>query len=165
MCAFPVIAASLAGSISDLSGAFSMDALSGYIMALVILLSLASAIYSIGYLEHEFDAGLMNLRGVRTYYGLFHLFIFTMLLVTMANNLAVMWIGIEATTIVSALLIGLGFHKRPLAVEAAWKYIILCTVGITFALLGTFIAYYASTSVMGAEGALNWTVLRGVASS
>jgi hydrogenase-4 component F len=74
-----------------------------------------------------------------------------------------MWIGIEATTIVSALLIGLGFHKRPLAVEAAWKYIILCTVGITFALLGTFITYYASTAVMGTEGALNWTVLKGVA--
>jgi hydrogenase-4 component F len=81
----------------------------------------------------------------------------------MANNLAVMWIGIEATTIVSALLIGLGFHKRPLAIEAAWKYIILCTVGITFALLGTFIAYYASTSVMGSSGGLNWTVLRDVA--
>ncbi len=54
----------------------------------------------------------------------------------MANNLALMWIGMEATTIVSALLIGLGFRKRPLAVEAAWKYIVLCTVGITFALLG-----------------------------
>ncbi len=162
--AFSFIAASLTASVSDLSGMFSMDALSGYIMALVIFLSLASAIYSISYLEHEYETGLMNLRGVRTYYGLFHLFVFTMLLVCMANNLAVMWIGIEATTIVSALLIGLGFHKRPLAVEAAWKYIILCTVGITFALLGTFITYYASTSVMGTEGALNWTVLRGVAS-
>ena len=155
--AFSFIAAALTAPVSDLSGAFSMDALSGYIMALVIFLSLASAIYSISYLEHEYETGLMNLRGVRTYYGLFHLFVFTMLLVCMANNLAVMWIGIEATTIVSALLIGLGFHKRPLAVEAAWKYIILCTVGITFALLGTFITYYASTSVMGAEGALNWT--------
>ncbi|MGC1454068.1 MAG: hydrogenase 4 subunit F [Nitrospirota bacterium] len=161
--AYPIIVASLSGSVSDLSGVFSMDALSGYIMSLVIFLSLASAIYSISYLEHEYETGLMNLRGVRTYYGLFHLFVFTMLLVCMANNLAVMWIGIEATTIVSALLIGLGFHKRPLAVEAAWKYIILCTVGITFALLGTFITYYASTSVMGTEGALNWTVLRGVA--
>ncbi len=161
--AFPVVSASLTGPVSALNGAFSMDALSGYIMALVIFLSLASAVYSIGYLEHEFEAGLMNLRGVRMYYGLLHLFIFTMLMVTMANNQAVMWIGIEATTIVSALLIGLGFHKRPLAVEAAWKYIILCTVGITFALLGTFIAYYASTTVIGTEGALNWTALRDVA--
>ncbi len=163
IAAFPVITASFAGPVSALNEAFSMDALSGYVMSLVIFLSLASAIYSISYLDHEFEAGLTNPRGVRTYYGLLHLFIFTMLLVTMANNLAIMWIGIEATTIVSALLIGLGFHKRPLAIEAAWKYIILCTVGITFALLGTFIAYYASTAVMGTEGALNWTVLRGVA--
>jgi len=161
--AVPTIAVSFTSSVSALNGTLSMDALSGYIMALVIFLSLASALYSVSYLEHEFETGLMTPRGVRTYYGLFHLFVFTMLLVTMANNLAVMWIGIEATTIVSALLIGLGFHKRPLAIEAAWKYIILCTVGITFALLGTFIAYYASTSAMGAEGGLNWTVLRGVA--
>jgi len=161
--AFPLIRASLSAPVAGFYGAFSMDALSGYIMALVIFLSLASAAYSISYLDHEFDAGLTNLRGMRTYYGLLHLFIFTMLLVTMANNLAIMWIGIEATTIVSAVLIGLGFHKRPLAVEAAWKYIILCTVGITFALLGTFIAYYASTAVMGTEGALDWTVLRGIA--
>jgi hydrogenase-4 component F len=161
--AYPVIAASLLGPVSALDDTFSMDALSGYIMALVIFLSLASSVYSISYLGHEFDAELINVRGVRTYYGLLHLFIFTMLLVTMANNLAIMWIGIEATTIVSALLIGLGFHKRPLAVEAAWKYIILCTVGITFALLGTFIAYYASTAVMGTEGALNWTTLRSIA--
>ena len=161
--AYPTIAASIAGPVSAVGGAFSMDALSGYIMGLVIFLSLASAIYSISYLEHELEAGLIDLRGMRRYYGLLHLFIFTMLLVTMANNLAIMWIGIEATTIVSALLIGLGFHKRPLAVEAAWKYIILCTVGITFALLGTFITYYASTAVMGTEGALNWTALRTVA--
>jgi hydrogenase-4 component F len=161
--AFPVIAASFVAPVSAMNDAISMDALSGYIMALVLFLSLASAAYSISYLEHEFETGLVNPRGVRTYYGLLHLFIFTMLLVTMANNLAIMWIGIEATTIVSALLIGLGFHKRPLAIEAAWKYIILCTVGITFALLGTFIAYYASTAIMGTEGALNWTELKGVA--
>ncbi len=161
--AYPLVAASLGGPVAAMGGALSMDALSGYIMALVIFLSIASAVYSISYLEHELETGLTDLRGVRRYYGLLHLFIFTMLLVTMADNLAIMWIGIEATTIVSALLIGLGFHKRPLAVEAAWKYIILCTVGITFALLGTFITYYASTALMGSEGALNWTVLRTVA--
>ncbi len=161
--AWPTITASIASPVSAANGALSMDALSGYIMALVIFLSVASAVYSIGYLEHELETGLIELRGMRRYYGLLHLFIFTMLLVTMANNLAIMWIGIEATTIVSALLIGLGFHKRPLAVEAAWKYIILCTVGITFALLGTFITYYASTTIMGTEGALNWTVLKAAA--
>lgn len=145
------------------SDLFYMDSLSAYIMALVLLLGLASAIYSIHYIEHEFQVGLIDREGIRRYYSLFHLFIFTMLLVTVSNNLALMWIAIEATTIVSAVLIGLGYTKRPMAIEAAWKYIILCTVGITFALLGTFITYYASTTIGGTEGMLNWTDLRLVA--
>jgi len=148
-----------------MNGMLYMDALSGYIMAMVIFLGLASALYSVSYLEHELKVHLTDILGIRRYYALLHLFIFTMLLVTVANNLALMWIAIEATTIVSALLIGLGFYKRHLAIEAAWKYIILCTVGITFALLGTFITYYASTAVMGTEGALNWTVLKGISGS
>jgi hydrogenase-4 component F len=161
--AAPFIAHAVTAPSGATSGALFMDPFSAYIMALMILYSFAAAVYSIGYLENEFAAGLIDFRGMRRYYGLFHLFVLTMLVVSMANNLALMWIGMEATTIVSALLIGLGFRKRPLAVEAAWKYIILCTVGITFALLGTFITYYASTAVMGAEGALNWTVLKGIA--
>jgi hydrogenase-4 component F len=161
--ALPVIISSVSNPIEMMGSMFYMDALSGYIMALVIFLSLASAAYSIEYLEHEMKVGLTGIPGIRRYYALLHLFIFTMLLVTAANNLALMWIAIEATTIVSALLIGLGFSKRSLAIEAAWKYIILCTVGIIFALLGIFITYYATISVMGREGALNWTTLRAIA--
>lgn len=146
------------------AGIFYMDGLSAFIMGIVIFLGTASAIYSIHYIDHEFQVGLIDKNGIRRYYALFHLFIFTMLLVTVSNNLVLMWIAIEATTIVSAILIGLGYTKRPMAIEAAWKYIILCTVGITFALLGTFITYYASISVKGTEGHLNWTDLRQVAS-
>ena len=163
VAALPVIISAFAGPVETLRGVLYADALSGYIMALVIFLSFASAVYSIGYLEHERKVGLISAKGIRRYYALLHLFIFTMLLVTLANNLALMWIAIEATTIVSALLIGLGFSKRSLAIEAAWKYIILCTVGITFALLGIFITYYATISVMGGEGVLNWTTLRSIA--
>jgi len=161
--ALPVIFSAISSPLEMLYGMLYMDALSGYIMALVIFLSAASAVYSIGYLEHEMKVGLTRINGVRRYYALLHLFIFTMLSVTVANNLALMWIAIEATTIVSALLIGLGFSKRSLAIEAAWKYIILCTVGITFALLGIFITYYATISVMGGAGVLNWTAIRGIA--
>ncbi|MBI4654347.1 MAG: hydrogenase 4 subunit F [Nitrospirae bacterium] len=159
----PIITSSVSSPIISLNSILYMDALSGYIMALVILLSLASGGYSIGYIEHELKIGLIDITGVRRYYALFHLFIFTMLLVVVTNNLTVMWIAIEATTIVSALLIGLGFTKRPMAIEAAWKYIILCTVGITFALLGIFITYYASTAVLGTGGVLNWTTLKAIA--
>jgi hydrogenase-4 component F len=161
--ALPVIMSAISTPVEMMNGVLYMDALSGYIMALVIFLSLASAVYSIEYLEHEMKVGLTGAKGVRRYYALFHMFIFTMLLVTAANNLALMWIAIEATTIVSALLIGLGFSKRSLAIEAAWKYIILCTVGITFALLGIFITYYATTAVMGGQGSLNWTTIRSIA--
>lgn len=159
----PTIISAISSPIEILNGMLYMDALSGYIMGLVIFLGLASAVYSIGYLEHELKAGLTDITWIRRYYALLHLFIFTMLLVTVANNLAVMWIAIEATTIVSAVLIGFGFRKRALAIEAAWKYIILCTVGITFALLGVFITYYASAAVTGTEGVLNWTALKGIA--
>ena len=159
----PAILPAFSSPAEMMGGMLYMDALSGYIMGMVVFLGLASALYSIGYLEQELRVGLTDAKGMRRYYSLLHLFIFTMLLVTAANNLALMWIAIEATTIVSAVLIGLGFYKRHLAIEAAWKYIILCTVGITFALLGTFITYYASTAVMGTEGALNWTALKGIA--
>ncbi len=163
VASIPVIGDAFVSGISE-AGIFYMDSLSAYIMSLVILLGIASAIYSIHYIDHEFHVGLIDKEGIRRYYGLFQLFIFTMLLVTVSNNLALMWIAIEATTIVSAILIGLGYTKRPMAIEAAWKYIILCTAGITFALLGTFITYYASISVKGTEGLLNWTDLRQVAS-
>lgn len=158
-----LIAAAIAAPLFGAQEALAMDAFSAYVMALMLFYSFAAAVYSISYLEHEYDTGLIGVRGMRRYYGLFHIFVLTMLLVVTANNLALMWIGMEATTIVSALLIGLGFLKRPLAVEAAWKYIVLCTVGITFALLGTFITYYAATSVIGHDGALNWTVLASIA--
>lgn len=163
LTAITPVVSSLSSPLEMMEGMLYMDALSAYIMAMVIFLGLASAMYSIGYFEHELSVGLIDIIVIRRYYALFHLFIFTMLLVTVANNLALMWIAIEATTIVSAVLIGFGFRKRALAIEAAWKYIILCTVGITFALLGTFITYYASTAIMGTKGALHWTELKGIA--
>ncbi len=155
------IAASLSSPLFFLGGILYMDALSAYIMAIVILISLLTAIYSIDYMGEEFDSGVINIKDLRRYYALMHLFIFTMLLTTVSNNLAVFWIAIEGTTLVSALLVG--FYKNRQSIEAAWKYIILCTVGIVFALLGIFITYYASVSVIGGSGTLNWTELRDIA--
>lgn len=141
-------------------GIFFLDALSAYIMAIIVFLSLLATAYSIEYLGHELDAGLTDTKYVQRFYLLLNAFIASMLFVVMTDNIAVMWIAIEATTIISAPLIGLGFTKRDLAIEAAWKYIILCTVGITFALLGTFIAYYAATSVLGETASLSFVTLK-----
>lgn len=161
--ALPLVRDAFTSPLMTLNGNLYMDGLSAYIMSLVIFLGIASSAYSIGYIAHEFQIGLIDLKGLRRYYALLHLFIFTMLLVTVSNNLALLWIAVEATTIVSAVLIGLGYTKRPMAIEAAWKYVILCTVGITFALLGTFITYYASTGVTGPKGLLLWTDLKTIA--
>ncbi len=155
------ISAALTAPRLFLGGMLYMDALSSYIMAIVVLLSLLAAIYSMDYMGQEFEEGILQMKDLRHYYALMHLFIFTMLLTTVSNNLAVFWIAVEATTLVSALLVG--FYKTRQSIEAAWKYIMLCTVGITFALLGIFITYYASATIMGGGGTLNWTELRDMA--
>ncbi|MCC6350290.1 MAG: hydrogenase 4 subunit F [Candidatus Eisenbacteria bacterium] len=85
-----------------------------------------------------------------------------MLLATAANDLGLMWIAIEGATLVSALLVG--YYRRPGAVEAAWKYLILCSVGISLALLATVLLYYSAGRIFGEEGvALQWTRLRDAA--
>lgn len=86
-----------------------------------------------------------------------------MLLATAANNLGLMWIAIEGATLASALLVG--YYRRPGAVEAAWKYLVLCSVGISLALLATVLLYYSAGRLFGEEGsALQWTHLRDAAS-
>lgn len=156
-----LIKTDLSGTIYFMNGTLFMDMLSAYIMAIVIFISLFVSIYSVDYMGYELDEGLINIKELRYYYSLLHLFTFTMLLATVSNNLAVFWIAIEATTLVSALLVG--FYKNRQSVEAAWKYIILCTVSITFALLGIFITYYATVSVLGESGTMNWTELKEIA--
>lgn len=154
----PQIADALSAPEYFMGQALFMDALSAYILAIVVFIAVVTALYSVDYMGQELREGVVTLRELRYYYALFHLFVFTMVLVCVSNNLAVFWIAIEGTTLVSALLVG--FYKSRQSIEAAWKYIILCTVGITFALLGIFITYYASAVAMGGKGTLNWTELR-----
>ncbi len=151
----------LGETIKSSGGIIYVDALSAFMLLIITLLSLAAAIYSIEYMGSELDSGHLDGKTHRYYYLLYNLFIFTMVLIPIANNLAVLWMAVEGTTLASALLVGL-YRKRQ-SIEAAWKYIILCTVGITFALLGTFIIYYASSGVSGGKGALEWTTLLAMA--
>jgi hydrogenase-4 component F len=95
---------------------------------------------------------------LRRYQFFINLFIFSMLLTVSANNVGVMWIAIEATTIFSAMLIPLTLTKS--SVEASWKYILICSVGIALAFAGTVLGYFDFVSLSGrAENALNWPVL------
>ena len=95
---------------------------------------------------------------LRRYHVFINLFVAAMLLAVSANNVGVMWITIEATTVFSAFIIPLKLNKA--SIEASWKYIILCSVGIALAFVGTVLGYFDFVSLSGRAGnALNWTVL------
>jgi len=105
-----------------------IDSLSGLFLSLLGIIGFITGLYSIGYMRHEVDHGEITVGTLCNYYGFFHLFLFTMLLVVTSNNLIVMWAAIEATTLSSAFLVGIYGQRSSL--EAAWKYIIICTVGV-----------------------------------
>jgi hydrogenase-4 component F len=116
-------------------------------------------VYSVGYLRHIPDG---RFSSPRWFYGLVFLFLFTMVAVYLSANLGLMWILVEATTLASALLVG--FYNTEGAVEAGWKYLIVCTVGIAFALFGTITLYLAAVrGGVPANTALDWTVLMSAA--
>ncbi|MEK7291261.1 MAG: hydrogenase 4 subunit F, partial [Planctomycetota bacterium] len=139
-----------------------LDALSILSTQIVTLVGFAAALYSAGYMEAELHEGVFREKKLRWYYFLFHMFIFTMLLVCVSNNLGIMWVAIEATTLATTFLVGF-YNKKPHQ-EAAWKYIIICTVGITLALFGVILTYHSAKGVIGEIGyALNWSELITVA--
>src|SRR5437870_5403839 len=125
LCAGKVIGS---GSLSGLRGLLLLDHLGLLMILIITLIALAASIYSVGYLGQELDENLFSLLALRRYYALLHLFIFTMLLVVTTANLGVLWVGMEATTLISALLVV--FYNKEASLEAGWKYLILCTVGI-----------------------------------
>lgn len=137
-----------------------MDALSAVFVLLIVTVGLLSAIYAGGYLfKDRGDLDISPLR-LRRYAFFFHLFLFTMLLTVFSNNLGVMWIAIEGTTLASAFLVNVDDKKS--SIEAAWKYLILCSVGIALALFGITLVYYSAIAQVAAGESsqlLNWTFL------
>ncbi|MGP3592153.1 hydrogenase 4 subunit F [Vagococcus sp. WN89Y] len=133
-----------------------IDSLSGLFLALLGIIAFLTGLYSIGYMRHEVEHGEISVATLCYYYGFFHLFLFTMLLVVTSNNLIVMWAAIEATTLSSAFLVGIYGQRSSL--EAAWKYIIICTVGVAFGLFGTVLVYANAASFMAQpDHAIFWT--------
>jgi len=147
------------GPIQSLNGFLYADALSVLVIGLTAFVALVCGIYAIGYFRHEKNSGKITAAQVRRYYSLTPLFVFAMLLVTVANNLGVMWVAIEGTTLASVLLIA--FYNEKTSLEAAWKYIMIGSVGIALALFGTIITYYAAAETLGSEAVngLNWSLL------
>ena len=131
-----------------------LDALGAYLALIISAIALAASLASGEFMRHEAESEKLGPDSWKVYYGLFHLFVATMLLVPIADNLGILWVAVEATTLSSAFLVG--FHRHHHAVEAAWKYVILCSVGLAFALFGTILLYYAGLQA-GGGASLSWT--------
>lgn len=133
-------------SVFSLNGWLYVDSLGALFLFVVGLVGFLAGIYSIGYTRHDLESGEMDILKFSTYYSLFSLFLFTMLLVVTSNNIILMWAAVEATTLGSAFLVGIYGHHSSL--EAAWKYVIICTVGVAFGLYGTILIYSDAANVL-----------------
>jgi hydrogenase-4 component F len=136
--------------------ALRVDGLSALVLVLCGFVGVLSGLYGVGYLRRNEARNLVTARMRREFYGLMPTYVFAMLLVAMSNNLGIMWIAVELTTLASVFLIT--FHDDDTSLEAGWKFLVLGSLGLVFALLGIVLVYAAGERQLG-EGmaALNWT--------
>ena len=155
-----------AGPVSLWGGFLYADHLSALVILLTASVALLCAAYAVGYLREDERSGALAgedggaaIGKLRKYYTLTPLFVTAMLLVAVANNLGVMWVAVEATTLASVFLVT--FYGKPTSIEAAWKYAIIGSVGLSMALFGTILVYYSGHNLAGSDSlaGLNWSFL------
>ena len=117
-----------------------------------------TSVFSATYIAHELETGHLTLLYLRFYHAMYQTLMFAMNLALLSNNVGLMWVAVELATLTTVLMVGI--YRTPQALEAAWKYFILGSVGIALALFGTILVYLASSAVLG-EGleAMAWSVL------
>ncbi|SDI17205.1 hydrogenase 4 subunit F [Propionivibrio dicarboxylicus] len=137
---------------------FFVDPLNVFLIALTALVGFTTSLFSRPYMRIEHDHGRLSSGRLRLYHSMFQMFMCTMLVALSTNNLGILWVAMEAATLTTVLLVAL--YRTPASLEAAWKYFILCGVGIAQALFGTILIYFAAERILGHEGnALLWTHL------
>jgi hydrogenase-4 component F len=137
---------------------FFIDSFNVFLVALTAFVAFTTSLFSRRYMRAEAGSGKFSPPRLRLYHSMYQLFTFTMLLALTTNNLGLLWVAMEAATLATVLLVSL--YRTPQSLEAAWKYFILCGVGIAQALFGTILIYFAAEQVLGGGGtALLWTHL------
>src|SRR5229473_3490235 len=138
-----------------------VDPFNVFLVALTAFVGFTTALFSRPYMRTEQDHGRVNAARLRLYHSMYQLFTFTMLLCLLSNNVGVLWVAMEGATLSTVLLVSL--YRTPASLEAAWKYFILCSVGLAQALFGTILLYFAAEKVLGPGGtSLLWTHLHQV---
>ncbi|MEN6630535.1 MAG: hydrogenase 4 subunit F, partial [Sulfuricella sp.] len=149
------------GPMTAFNEQFFVDSFNVFLVALTAFVAFTTSLFSRPYMRIEQAHGKLTVNMLRLYHSMYQLFTFTMLVALLTNNLGIMWVAMEAATLTTVLLVSL--YRTPASLEAAWKYFILCGVGIAQALFGTILLYFAAEKVLGAGGtALLWTHLDAV---
>jgi hydrogenase-4 component F len=135
-----------------------VDDLNKVFIVLTTFVGFTTSVFSASYIGHEIEIGRLTPTFVRFYHAMYQVLMFAMNLALVANNIGLMWVAIEMATLTTVLMVGI--YRTHEALEAAWKYFILGSVGIALALFGTILVYMAARPVIG-EGlyAMVWTVL------
>jgi hydrogenase-4 component F len=141
-----VVQALLGNDIFALGLWLHLDPLSAVFITLIAIIACATGLHAIGYIGADVKSGKLDGSKVKLFYTLFSLFMFTMLLAVLSNNIVMTWISIEATTLSTVFLVGL--YRDKLSLEAAWKYVIVCTIGVAFGLYATVLVYSNAASVL-----------------
>jgi hydrogenase-4 component F len=128
------------GRVDALGEWLTCDGLGALVLVLVAFVGFTAALFSWGYIAGRAQHG--GEHGIQRYYALYNLFVLSMLAVPVLANVALMWVAVELTTLLSAFLVG--FDDTPEALEAAWKYVVLTTLGAVLALLGFLVLYWGS---------------------
>ena len=135
---------------------FRLDDLGAIFVTLIGVIGLLTGSYSLPYVRHDVERGAMGSSQVKQYYAFFSLFIFSMLMATTTNNIIMMWASVELTTLATVFLVGA--YNTEFSLEAAWKYIIVCTAGVAFGLYGTVLVYANANSIVAdPTQAVFWT--------
>jgi hydrogenase-4 component F len=135
-----------------------VDDLNRVFIVLTTFVGFTTAMFSASYIGHEIEIGRLTPTFVRFYHAMYQTLMFAMNLALGANNIGLMWVAIEIATLTTVVMVGI--YRTHEALEAAWKYFILGSVGIALALFGTILVYMAARPVIG-EGidAMVWSVL------
>ena len=135
-----------------------VDDLNIVFVVLSTFVGFTSSAFSASYIGHELEIGRLTPRYLRFYHAMYQTLMFAMNLGLVANNIGLMWVAIELATLTTVLMVGV--YRTHEALEAAWKYFILGSVGIALALFGTILVYMAARPVLGeGQDAMVWTAL------
>ena len=130
-----------------------VDDLNKVFIVLTTFVGFTTSAFSASYIGHEIEIGRLTPTFVRFYHAMYQVLMFAMNLALVANNIGLMWVAIEFATLTTVLMVGI--YRTHEALEAAWKYFILGSVGIALALFGTILVYMAALPVLG-EGTRPW---------